>query len=143
MTHDASWGRIEAAETAESRTPSAHACFDECASMPLFDRDVLDSNTLSDRALQRELFDLYFGQAPSLFDKLKSALRDGAVGPWREAAHALKGTARTLGLMRLGEVSAVAEEAAPCADGLKRLEHVYGASVAAAEAFMGSAASAA
>lgn len=110
---------------------------------PLFDRAELDGNTLSDRCLQRELFDLYFGQAPSLFDSLRKALANEDQTAWLEAAHALKGTARTLGLMRLGEAAAAAEDNAPEPSLLKALEDAYAASVGAAEAYLGSVASAA
>ncbi len=110
---------------------------------PLFDRDELNGNTLSDSALQRELFDLYFGQAPSLFNTLQLAIASGDQTSWVEAAHALKGTARTLGLMKLGEVAADAEGGAPNAELFTEFQKVYACSVAAAEAYLGSVASAA
>lgn len=68
---------------------------------PVLDRAVLDANTMSDADLQRELFDLYFRGASSQLDTMTAALSAADAQSWRAAAHALKGTAKTLGLLRL------------------------------------------
>ena len=76
---------------------------------------------MSDLSLQAELFDLYFGQAPEHFDTLHQALDAGEPvtrapynngrTAWRRVGHTMKGTARTLGLVQLGEAALAVEKA--------------------------------
>ena len=84
---------------------------DRVQGAPVLDRAELDANTLSDPALQKELFELYFGHAAQALGTLNAALTEGDARAWTHAAHGLKGTARTLGLLRLAEVAGEAEAA--------------------------------
>lgn len=99
----------------------------------VFDRATLDENTMSDPDLQAELFALYFGHAPRNLDAMRAGL-EGAPGArcragapaealrqWTDGAHAIKGTARTLGFLRLAAVAAEAEAAHPCPARLERV----------------------
>ena len=116
---------------------------------PTLDRAALDANTMSDPALQKELFELYFGHAPSSLQKMADALRNADPAGWTEGAHALKGTASTLGLMRLADAAAAAEaagRAGPTGLTEKRFAAVRDAltaSIAAAQSYLAQAASAA
>lgn len=83
--------------------------------LPVLDRAVLDENTMADAALQKELFELYFDHAPTNFALLDEAIETGDRQRWRDGAHALKGAARTLGLMALADAAARAEAGAPSA----------------------------
>ena len=88
---------------------------------PTLDPETLDANTMSDLSLQAELFELYFGQAPEHFAALREALAagetvttappDGGRTAWRRVGHTMKGTARTLGLLQLGEAALAVEKA--------------------------------
>lgn len=113
------------------------------ATAPTLDVAVLNANTMSDIGLQRELFDLYFGQGPALFAELAASVETSDKDRWRAAAHGLKGTARTLGLIAFGECAADAEEASPSADRLTRLENTYAAASTAARGYIGAAEAAA
>lgn len=78
---------------------------------PVLDREELDANTLGDPALQKELFELYFSHAAQALNKMLKAMEAKDRVNWTATAHGLKGTARTLGLLRLAEVAAEAEAA--------------------------------
>lgn len=102
----------------------------------VLDREILAENTMRDASLQKELFDLYFGQSASWMDSLRAGLAEGACRPWRDAAHSLKGTARTLGLMRLAAACAAAEASAPSASLLRAVEDGLVEARAAAAAYV-------
>lgn len=119
------------AMTAQIDTPGA-------VSAPAIDPPTLDANTMSNLELQRELFDLYFGQAPDHLGRMRDALGDGPTTGWKESAHALKGTARTLGLLRLAEAALSAEKCAPSAPALTAVENAYVSAVSAAHAYLAS-----
>lgn len=112
---------------------------------PVLDRRELDANTMGDPALQKELFDLYFGHAAQALIKMRAALAEGDVASWTAAAHGLKGTARTLGLLRLADTAAEAEaaggsdKAGPTAERLKALEYDLTAASAAAHGYLAQA----
>lgn len=103
---------------------------------PTLDPSTLGDNTMRDVSLQKELFDLYFSQAPSYLDAMRDAIASGDRTGWIAAAHSLKGTARTLGLMRLAASSAAAEAGAPSETLLLRVDDDYVAALAAAYAYL-------
>lgn len=105
---------------------------------PILDVVTLDANTMADPALQAELFELYFDHAPKSVAQMRSALSGGA--HWAAGAHALKGTARTLGFLALGEAAAEAEKLGPSAERLARLETLLQEARKAADAHLASVA---
>jgi len=68
--------------------------------------------TSGDRALEVELFDLFLTNGKAYLAAMAAAADTAA---WREAAHALKGSARGIGAKRIAALSADAEglQAAP------------------------------
>ena len=102
---------MTAAATVIAAANAAAEISGRSAYAPVLDRAELDANTMSDPALQKELFDLYFGHAAQAMLKMRKALADADRVTWTASAHGLKGTARTLGLMRLAETAAEAEAA--------------------------------
>lgn len=76
----------------------------------VLDRDHLARYTAGDAALEAELFALLGAQ----IDACTTALREAADGRdaegWARAAHTLKGAARGVGAMALGEACAMAEK---------------------------------
>ena len=83
------------------------------ANEPVIDRQALDRNTMGNESLQRELFMLYFDQAPVYLDQLEEALAGGDADGWRQAAHGLKGSSRALGFLKLAAISRECEVSAP------------------------------
>lgn len=112
---------------------STHAAADRAA--PALDPAALDANTMSNAALQAELFQLFFDQAPSHLGAMRAALVAGDRRAWSEGAHAIKGTARTLGLMRLAELTARAEASTPSASLLDAVEAAHLDAVEAARPY--------
>jgi len=66
---------------------------------PVFDYDYFNRYTSEDEALQREVLALFFGQIESMVEGLDP--HSGAED-WKAAAHAIKGSARGLGMGKLG-----------------------------------------
>lgn len=56
-----------------------------------------------------ELIDAYLDDSPKLLDEARRAIAAGDVDGATRAAHSLKSTSQTLGLMALGEVAAELE----------------------------------
>ncbi|MEM9723874.1 MAG: Hpt domain-containing protein [Pseudomonadota bacterium] len=81
------------------------------AAPPVLDRAVLDHHTMSNADLQREVLALFFASAQGLVADLKAALANGDAKGWVMAAHAVKGSARGCGLLRLADAAAAAESA--------------------------------
>ncbi|MCB1512580.1 MAG: Hpt domain-containing protein [Hyphomicrobiaceae bacterium] len=65
--------------------------------------------TMSDRALEAEILNLFVGQVPETIGRLRSANTEAE---WRAAAHTLKGSARAVGAWRLADRAADAEKSA-------------------------------
>ena len=63
-----------------------------------------------------ELLALYSSQAARLMSELSSAVGGGRVPAVRHAAHQLKGSSRTLGATRVGNIAAQLEAAALAGD---------------------------
>lgn len=103
------------------------------AAEPVLDAATLDANTMSDTSLQSELFDLYFEQSERNLIALAAAREAGDRSAWRDAAHGVKGTARTLGFLRLAACAADAEESGPSAERLDRLRDELMGAVGAAQ----------
>ncbi len=72
----------------------------------LFDQAHFEMMTAGDRALQAELIGLFRAQA-ELWVRLLTP--DAPMETWRDAAHTLKGSARSLGLWTLAEACEAAE----------------------------------
>lgn len=73
----------------------------------------LERYTGGDVALNREVLELFCGQAQDLITGLQRADREGDVQSWRAHAHALKGGARGIGAFHLGELAAALEQEGP------------------------------
>ncbi|MEO1293590.1 MAG: Hpt domain-containing protein [Pseudomonadota bacterium] len=103
----------------------------------ILDCDMLDRNTMADRALQREVFELLFDQVPVYLGQMAAAVVDQDRSAWKAAAHGIKGGARNMGWMQLGETAARCEEAAvPTSDLLAAVDSDYAAARTAAEAYL-------
>ncbi len=70
------------------------------------DLQYLARFTLGDRALEREVLDLFLAYTPIYFANLKSS---ATAKSWHDAAHTLKGAARGIGAWRLGRCAEAAE----------------------------------
>lgn len=100
------------------------------------DIETLDRNTMSDASLQKELFELYFGQSSAYLNTMTEALSAQDKQAWGAAAHSLKGTARTLGLMWLATATAAAEASAPSHRLLSEIEDAIVDAQAAAAGYL-------
>jgi HPt (histidine-containing phosphotransfer) domain-containing protein len=80
----------------------------EAAAPKVLDRAHLARYTGGDAALEAELFALLDGQIEACIGRL-SQVTPGDDQAWRDAAHTLKGAARGVGAMQLGEACAAAE----------------------------------
>lgn len=101
----------------------------------LFDPAHFDHMTGGDRALQTEVLGLFRTQV----DGWNAALGQG---DWRAAAHAVKGSARGIGLEALAEACEAAELAsdAEAAQALARLREALDQALAALDQFVADAA---
>jgi HPt (histidine-containing phosphotransfer) domain-containing protein len=66
----------------------------------------LSRYTLGDRALEREVLELFCTQSAIYVDRLRAASSDQE---WRDAAHSLKGSARAIGAWRAAAAAEGAE----------------------------------
>lgn len=73
----------------------------------VFDHAYLDDYTSQDEDLQREVLLLFFGQIDSLVDGLDP---EGTAEDWKAAAHAIKGSARGLGMKKMAHLCEHLEE---------------------------------
>ena len=71
--------------------------------------------TLGNRALEREVLELFVGQSRQSLEQLRKA---ESTKDWREAAHAIKGSARAVGARRVGDLAEQAELLDPVSEGL-------------------------
>ena len=62
--------------------------------------------TLGDRALEREVLELFCGQSRVYLEQLHAARSEQA---WRDAAHSLKGSAQAVGAWRVADAARAAE----------------------------------
>lgn len=100
-----------------------------------FDFEYFDVYTSGDEALQREVLILFFDQIPGLLGKFGP---DGTADDWRAAAHAIKGSARGIGLKLIGDLSEAMEKHAEEPDAekqtaLARLQEALAAARASVE----------
>lgn len=97
---------------------------------PDFDFAYLDNYTSGDAELQKEVLQLFFGQIESLVEKLEPR---GGHKDWHAGAHAIKGSARGVGLHHVGDLCEQMEK-------LKDVDAaVRGASLAELKAALGRA----
>jgi len=66
----------------------------------------LSRYTLGERALEREVLELFCTQSVLYLEQLRAAMSDKA---WKEAAHSLKGSARAVGAWRAAQAAERAE----------------------------------
>lgn len=66
----------------------------------------LSRYTLGERALEREVLELFCTQSVLYLEQLRGAMSDQA---WKDAAHSLKGTARAVGAWRTAQAAERAE----------------------------------
>lgn len=92
--------------------------------VPILDREILDHHTMQNKALQRELFALFFEQAPNYIESLRQAVECGCRDDWHMTAHGVKGAARSLGLTRLAVLAQRAETSEPSREILADLERI-------------------
>ncbi len=83
---------------------------------PDFDFEYFNAYTSGDDALQREVLSLFFDQIPGLIEKFGP---DGSSHDWQATAHAIKGSARGVGLKRIGDLCEAMERQADAADAAK------------------------
>lgn len=69
-------------------------------------RAYLARFTFGNAELEREVLELFAGQAPLYLDRLAAA--DTPVA-WRDAAHTLKGSAAAVGALRVAQLAELAE----------------------------------
>lgn len=74
---------------------------------PILDRDHLGQYTAGDASLEAELFGLLSGQIQACLTRLDHS---PSVDDWSEAMHTLKGAARGVGAMELGQACEIAEQ---------------------------------
>lgn len=72
----------------------------------IIDLAFLRRFTLDNRELEREVLQLFAGQAPSYVAGLRTAATDK---DWREAAHSLKGSARAVGAWHVARAAEALE----------------------------------
>lgn len=81
--------------------------------------------TMGDKALEKEILELFLSQLPQTIDALRQA---GSDRDWRIAAHTLKGSGRAVGAWRVARLAEYAERevtranAAQCAEVIGRIE---------------------
>ncbi len=101
---------------------AVHVAADSQSAAPV-DLTHLRRFTLGNRALEREVLQLFADQAPKTFQHLESASTEKA---WRDAAHTLKGSAAAIGALAIARTAAEAEalrgEPSAWPDMLLRLE---------------------
>lgn len=95
----------------------------------VFDRAHFDHMTGADLALQREILDLFQGQAAAW----ESALAAGQA--WRDPVHTLKGSARGIGFLALAEACEMAEKSAGDAAELAAVRAALKAALSAVDEF--------
>ncbi|WP_018631702.1 Hpt domain-containing protein [Neomegalonema perideroedes] len=83
------------------------------SAQPVLDAQALNDNTMSDRSLQAELFEIFFDQATHYLDMLRESAVARDPEAWAGAAHGLRGAALALGLTRLARRAARAEVSPP------------------------------
>ena len=115
------------ADPAAERKPTSHPV----------DLAHLSRYTLGERALEREVLELFCTQSGLYLEQLRAAMSDK---PWKDAAHSLKGSASAVGAWRVAEAAKRAEELQ--GDGLTqfraaRIDEIQ-ASLREAEAYIGS-----
>ncbi|MGH6735698.1 MAG: Hpt domain-containing protein [Methyloceanibacter sp.] len=66
----------------------------------------LSRYTLGERALEREVLELFCSQSVLYLEQLRAAMSDRA---WKEAAHSLKGSSRAIGAWRTAQAAERAE----------------------------------
>ncbi len=66
----------------------------------------LSRYTLGERALEREVLELFCTQSVLYLEQLRAAMSDKA---WKDAAHSLKGSARAIGAWRTAQAAERAE----------------------------------
>ncbi len=93
---------------------------------PLLDRDILNENTMSNKALQEELFTLFFDQSKLYIEQLQQAIDTNSTTDWRMTAHGVKGASRSLGFIRLATLALHCEHATPSQADLDRLQKAIG-----------------
>ena len=75
----------------------------------IIDVDALNENTMSDSALQQELFAIFFEQSDVYLAQMAEAIEADDAEAWRMTAHGIKGVARALGLVRIEKLSHACE----------------------------------
>lgn len=97
----------------------------DAASEPPVDLKHLARYTMGDKALEKEILELFLAQLPQTIAALDKAETDR---DWRIAAHTLKGSGRAVGAWQVARLAEVAERevarANPehCADIIARIE---------------------
>lgn len=100
------WVDLDECEDTSDDSELASAVANECP----IDMEQLNMFTDGDQDVEKELLDLFFGQADLSVSDLESSLDQDDLEHWRQAAHKLKGSAANLGANPLYAVCANAEE---------------------------------
>lgn len=113
--------------TARSCAGAASA---QAISQPI-DHKHLARYTLGDRALEREVLQLFCSQTLLCLEGLRNAR---SLAQWSEAAHSLKGSAKAVGAARVAEAAARAETLTALEPGKARESRLMEIEAAIAEA---------
>jgi HPt (histidine-containing phosphotransfer) domain-containing protein len=105
-----------ASEQAASIAPPTETLGEEPPASRPVDLVHLSRYTLGERALEREVLELFCTQSVLYLEQLRAAMSDK---DWKHAAHSLKGSARAIGAWRTAQAAERAE--ALHGDGLTQL----------------------
>ena len=83
---------------------------------PAVNLDNLRANSLGDEAFFREMLEMFVSQAVGQIEELKRLCIDGVSEAWVETAHALKGTAASVGAEDMRQLCAQAQSMAKAAE---------------------------
>lgn len=78
----------------------------QAADAPI-DFEHLARYTMADKALEKEILDLFSGSSFKILDDLRASQDEKS---WHVAAHTMKGSARAIGAWRLADVALAAEK---------------------------------
>ncbi len=123
-------------ERGSGRDRRVEARGDAGEAAPRLDRAELDANTMADRSLQAELFQIYFDQAPTYFGYMRRGLEERDDDLWSAGCHGIKGTARTLGLKALAATAAEVQKKAPSEERYRAVEKRMDEAKAAAHIYL-------
>ena len=114
---------MQRVQLCQSFEPSAAYPYD---ATPPVDLSYLRRYTLGNVEVEKEVLELFCAHAPTVLADMKRATDEKT---WRDGAHTLKGSALSLGALRIAQLAEQAELAAPsfsdCGDLIEGLEAAF------------------